>query len=264
MFANQCLDVKVLELKALGPSGDTPKFFELCLEYPGWKQWSAGQFVMLRPQGPGFEPLWARAFSVCRVDERGLWVFFQVMGQGTLKMSKLAPGDMVTLWGPLGNGFYLRPDTRTLILAGGLGLAPFVGYVHAHPKPENLHLVFGHTVPLECYPYAEMAERVSSEEFFDQGPSDLEAFIALIQDRIREFSKDGLVLACGPPRFLQTVQKLALREGAETQLSLENRMACGVGACLGCVVKNNKGDFVQVCFRGPVFRADEVTLDEGA
>jgi len=133
--------------------------------------------------------------------------------------------------------------------------------VHAHPKPENLSLVFGHTVPLECYPYAEMAERVSSEEFFDQGPSDLKTFIALVGERIREFSKDGLVLACGPPRFLQTVQKFALKEGAETQLSLENRMACGVGACLGCVVKDDKGNFVQVCFKGPVFRADEVNLD---
>jgi len=98
----------------------------------------------------------------------------------------------------------------------------------------------------------------------------LDRFIAAMRSRMEEYAgKNGLALACGPLAFLRTVQKLAAHTGLRTQLSLETRMACGVGACLGCVatttdawpVPGKTNWPVQTCSHGPVFWADHVLLD---
>jgi dihydroorotate dehydrogenase electron transfer subunit len=121
-------------------------------------------------------------------------------------------------------------------------------------------MVFGHTLPLTAYPWPALTGGVAAEEFHEQGREDLAKFIALMESRINELPAAGLVLACGPLPMLKTVKDLAARAGVRCQLSLENRMACGVGACLGCVCKTAEGELVQVCARGPVFWAQDVDL----
>lgn len=257
---SQCCDLKVLELVPVGQSERPGEFFSLRLEHPGWDRWTPGQFVMVRPTSWGPDIIWGRPFSICSVDADSLTVFFQVVGRGTARLAKLAPGDTVTLWGPLGNGFAVEPEKPTLLLGGGVGLAPFKGYIEEHPAPENLSLLFAHRMPLGCYPFDEMSARVKAESIMERSPDDLQAIIARIRELVQQYADGGLVLCCGPTPFMRTVQQAAAEFGTRTQVSLENRMACGVGACLGCVCKSPKGKHIQTCTVGPVFWSNLVEL----
>ncbi len=213
--------------------------FALRLSPPAWSGWSPGQFVMIRPVEGDPSVLWARPFSICRSTERDLVLFFQVRGRVTSRMATLAPGDELDVWGPLGNTLAMEAKTPTLLLAGGIGIAPFVGYAHAHPTPWELTLEFGHRLPLSFYPFDGLNEKVMADAHREQSPEDLAAFLALVERRVAAHAEaKGLVLACGPTPFLRAVQTFAFRHGARAQLCLETRMACGIGACLGCVVKS--------------------------
>ncbi|WP_022661655.1 iron-sulfur cluster-binding protein [Paucidesulfovibrio longus] len=261
MLKKICKEVRVGEILPVGQSLRAGEFYELRLESPGWDGWRPGQFVMLRPSDWDQSLLWGRPFSICRgdADQSGMFsVFFQKVGRGTGRMAHLRAGDKVTVWGPLGNSFAVEPDVPTLLLAGGVGLAPFIGYAERHPRPENLELVFAHRVPVGCYPYGELGglRRSCLEE---RSPADLPGIIDAVRAKVKEY-RDGLILCCGPTPFMRTVQAAALEIGARAQVSLENRMACGVGACLGCVCKDSGGHHVQTCTRGPVFWAKDITL----
>lgn len=263
-----CTDLVVTGMESK-ESGAGPRFHILRLARPDWQTWRPGQFVMVRPKKEWGDLVWGRPFSICRVTDKELVIFFQEAGRGTERMGMLCPGDMVTVWGPLGRGFAVERDTPTLMLAGGIGIAPFSGYIEQHPAPHNLTLEFGHRMPLECYPFKDMAAKITANAHCETCRADLTAFIERIGQCIHD-TRDGLVLACGPMPFLRTVQKFSLECGVRAQLSLESRMACGVGACLGCVVKSAErmknvpvpGWPVQVCQCGPVFWADEIDLNE--
>ena len=259
MSKPSCLELKVLDLTGVGQSARPGEFFVLRLESPGWSAWRPGQFVMLRPEGWGRELIWGRPFSICHADDECLEVFFQVVGRGTARLAKLAPGDVVAAWGPLGNGFAVEPGARTLLLAGGVGIAPFKGYIRRHPEPGKLALVLAHRLPEECYPFAELSASVAAQCLRETCPEDIPHIAGQLGERMREYA-DGLVLACGPTPFLRTVRSVAIAEGIRAQVSLENRMACGVGACLGCVCTDGRGEHVKTCTSGPVFWAKDVTL----
>jgi dihydroorotate dehydrogenase electron transfer subunit len=269
MSPPQCAELSVLDVLPFG-RGRTARTFALRLSPPPWNDYTPGQFVMLRSTDWGPELPWARPFSISRAGERGLTCFIQVAGRGTQRLSALQAGDAVRVWGPLGNGFAVEADSPTLLLAGGVGIAPFIGYAHTHPKPGNVSMLFGHRAPLDCYPADDIRGRIGFEAMHEKSPEDLEHFIAAMRARMEEHAgQRGLALACGPPSFLRTVQELAARTGLRTQISLESRMACGVGACLGCVVTTTDAwpvpDTqhwpVQTCTCGPVFWAGHVVLD---
>lgn len=261
MQQGACGDVKVLGVERFGKApGGGPAVAGLTLENPGWERVWPGQFVMVRPASWGLEPLWARPFSVHRADPETIRLLVQVVGRGTARLAALKAGETLTMWGPLGSFFAMEQKSPTLLLGGGVGAAPFRAYVESHPRPDLLRLVFGHTAPLSWYPWPDLAGGAAAEEFHEQGPGDLERFIALLAERIGELPPQGLVLACGPLPMLKTVKDLCARAGVRCQVSLENRMACGVGACLGCVCRTASGELAQVCSRGPVFWAQDLDL----
>lgn len=224
---------------------------------------------MLRPFSFEKELVWGRPLSICHMTSRHLICFVKIEGRGTDRISKLRPGDEVLVWGPLGNYFAVETDVPTLLLAGGMGIAPFVGYVNRHPQPWNASMLFAHRDPLDCYPVDSLNERITVDSLRDPSDGDLDNLIFALQERIRDCAEqNGLVLACGPKPFLKTVREISAQTGARTQLSLENKMACGVGSCLGCVCKTNdkwpvaekRGSLVQTCVAGPVFWADQIEL----
>jgi dihydroorotate dehydrogenase electron transfer subunit len=269
MFSSSFAELTVLDVVPFGRESSSHTF-ALRLSPPPWKSYAPGQFVMLRPCGWGLELPLARPFSVSRLSENGLVCFFQTAGRGTERLTKLRESDAVHVWGPLGNGFAVMPDTPTLLLAGGVGIAPFIGYAQLHPKPWNLFLLFGHKAPADCYPLDSLNERIDMRVMREKAPGDLKRFIAAVGSCMDEYAgQNGLALACGPLPFLRVVRDFASRRGLRLQLSLEARMACGVGACLGCVVKTTerwpvpekKGAFVQSCVHGPVFWADHVEAE---
>jgi dihydroorotate dehydrogenase electron transfer subunit len=218
---------------------------------------------MVRPPSFGNHIPWARPLCICSVTARHLVFFIQVRGRGTRLIAKLQPGEDVHVWGPLGKGFAVEADVPTLLLAGGMGVAPFVGYVNRHPSPGTVSMLFGTREPASCYPFDLINERIRVDVHTQVTDADMKEFAFTVGDRMREFANGaGLVLACGPLPFLKVVQEHAIRLRARTQLSLETRMACGVGACLGCVVApaDAKAQPVRTCVHGPVFWADQVKL----
>ena len=271
-----------MDLVPFGLGGDLGKFYALRLTPPDFAEWHPGQYVMIRPEGWSVDLPWARPFSICMLSSRDLVLFFQVLGRGTERMTRLRPDDRVQVVGPLGTSFSMEPETPTLLLAGGVGIAPFVGYVQNHPTPWSLHLDFGHRLPLDCYPFENFSGKILAENYLEKNQRDREKFLSAINAHIAEHaSQNGLILACGPIPMLKTVQQLCFKHGAKAQLSLETRMACGVGACLGCVVQplldeasgKNKsvhelpeamlsGLPVPACVCGPVFWADSVDLSK--
>ncbi|MBQ9537438.1 MAG: dihydroorotate dehydrogenase electron transfer subunit [Desulfovibrionaceae bacterium] len=263
------LQLKVLDLVPFGQTGTKHYFFALRLENPNWEEWQPGQFVMLRPASFGLEIPWGRPLGICHLTHQHLICFFQVLGRGTERLAQLKTGDYVQVVGPLGQGFVMEEATPTLLLAGGMGIVPFVGYVNRHSQPWNLSMLFGHRAPIDCYPVDSINERITLDSLQETVPGDLDNLIFSLQERIHDCAEQhGLVLACGPLPFLKTVQRFALQFQARTQLSLENRMACGVGACLGCVTKTTPNwqdqklanNYVQVCTHGPVFWAEQIIL----
>ena len=254
-----CQDVSVLRITPHGPEGLSHGLWLIELENPGWQTVRPGQFAMLRPTAWGFEPLWARPFSICRATPERLAFLIQAVGRGTRLLTGLKQGDTVTVWGPLGHAFNTEPGVRTLMLAGGVGIAPFVEYSAAHPTPSTLTLLFGHRPPLSCYPYEDISQLAAASAFRETSPQAIPLFVARIEEAMAAHA-GGLALACGPTPFLRTVRNAALKLGVRCQLSLENRMACGIGACLGCVATDSEGHHVQSCTRGPVFWANEITL----
>ncbi len=244
-------------------------FFALTLARPQWAEWKPGQFIMLRPNSWNCELTWARPFSICRVTPQSLVLFFQVAGRGTKEIAKLKPKDTVTVWGPLGTHFAVE-NKPTLLLAGGIGIAPFAGYVEQHPVQNQLSMFFSHRLPEQYYPVESLTRHIEVETRYEQKQEDLTRTIQTIRQKMEETAKkNGLVLACGPMPFLKTVWKNALELNVSAQLSLEQRMACGIGACLGCVSvtsalypdKEKAGLPVQTCTKGPVFWAHELNLD---
>ncbi len=256
MNTTPCRDLEVISCR---PTGD-PTLVNLVLSAPGWTC-RPGQFVMLRPEGWGTELIWPRPFSVCDVSDEGLRILFQTVGRGTNRMASLKPGDKVAVWGPLGRWFRIDENRHNLILAGGVGIAPFV-MLARRERTDNLSMLFGHRLDLEHYPYAEIAARIDSEAMQQTVPADIAAFEKVLAARIEALAGKGQVLVCGPGPMLKVVRKYCLQFGTDGQVSLENRMACGVGACLGCVGKTTSGDFVQSCVHGPVFDVRDIDLGE--
>lgn len=251
------LDLPVL---AVTPGPD-PTIVDLTLAPPPWRP-KPGQFVMLRPASFGQELTWGRPLSICRCDDSGLRVVFQTVGRGTRRLAALRPGDTVTAWGPLGRGFQTKGDGPYLLLAGGIGLAAFGLYATPEHRLPSARLLFGHRLPLEAYPlYAEMAAALPCEAMRQTTAADIDAFAAELSRRIQALGPAGTVLCCGPAPMLRAVARLCLEHGVAGQVSLEHRMGCGVGACLGCVATTAAGEPVPTCVHGPVFDVRALSWD---
>ncbi len=247
--------LSVIDIVALDK---TNTFYCLVLEKPQWK-WVPGQFIMLRPLSWMRDPFLPRPFSIANINDF-LYIYFQVVGKGTRLLSLVQKGDEILVWGPLGNGFKFDVNENLLLLAGGMGIVPFLGLVTHHPSPDKLELVFGHRHSSSCYPIEEISNRILTWSIRDNSEEDLEKLKKAIKVKIENYAKDGLVFACGPRPFLKMVQDYVLKYKARAQLSLETVMACGIGVCLGCAIRDRQDGFVQVCKKGPVFEADSVYI----
>ncbi len=250
-----CATLKVM---ALNSSKDS-RFHELKLKSPGW-EWTPGQFVMVRPVNWEHDPLGGRPLSIGDLDDEVLHLYFQVVGKGTAHLARLKPGDDVLVWGPLGKGFEVNPNVPTMLLAGGMGIVPFVGLARHHPRPENIEILFGHQYELHNYPFQNIENRILAWNIQDRSVKDLEKMKRALEIKIKGYSPDGAILACGPRPFLQKIQAESALHGARTQISLETTMACGIGACLGCTILSTSGQYLQACQDGPVFWSKDIVL----
>lgn len=219
----------------------------------------AGQFLHIAC-GEGL--LLRRPISVCMVQEDEpqdtARVVFEVRGEGTKWLAQRQVGDKVNVLGPLGNGFTVTPNDRLLLVGGGIGVPPLLGQAAFTAKNSTAVLGFrsaDRAMLVEDYrDYCEAVYLCS-----DDGSLGRHGFVdAQLKDILEKDKNFTAVLACGPKPMLKNVAKVAAEYGVPCQVSLEERMACGVGACLGCAVQMADGTMKHVCKDGPVFDAKEV------
>jgi dihydroorotate dehydrogenase electron transfer subunit len=221
------------------------------------KSAKAGQFVMVRC-AEDHDPLLRRPLSIHKVDRTGgVALLFEVVGRGTLWLSERAPGDLVDLVGPLGNGFSVHRDAKSLLLvAGGIGIAPLAFLAQeASRLDKRVTMLQGAQVATLLCPRDDVPECSVVVGSTDDGSSGMKGLVtSLIDEYIGQADQ---VFACGPAAMYRTMAELECLKGKPVQVSLEERMACGVGACYGCTVRTSNG-LKQVCHDGPVFELSEV------
>jgi dihydroorotate dehydrogenase electron transfer subunit len=231
-----------------------------------------GQFFMIGI--PGANVLLRRPFSVCGLPgtfadaaDGAVQVLYKVVGRGTALLSSLRPGAALTALGPLGHGFDVdvAAGVRPLLVAGGIGVAPFPALAAAlAARGAPCTLVYGARsvcdLPLLDW-FRERCEAVTvttEDGSLGRGGLVTEALSDLL-DRARATR----IYACGPSPMLRAVAAIARSRGVPSELSLEAHMACGFGVCLGCVVPTRGGEggqpaYERVCVEGPVMPAERL------
>ncbi len=233
-----------------------------------------GQFVMAAEVGnePLPYPFLKRALAIYSIKERSgrkavITLLLKIVGEGTRRLATLQEGDSVSLIGPLGNGFDLQRARGRIsfLLAGGIGIASFYLLAERLKKwGEEVHLIFGgrstsDLVGLEDFRQLGIPVFVTT----DDGSLGLKGLITDgLKQYMRDFQQHRLTFyTCGPNPMMQAVSSIAHSFRIPCQLSVEARMACGFGVCLGCSVKTVHS-YRLTCRQGPVFEADELVWEE--
>jgi dihydroorotate dehydrogenase electron transfer subunit len=226
----------------------------------------AGQFFNILCRFPtSYDPLLRRPFSVYRVDvaQSALVFLVRPFGRGSAWLADRVVGDRVGLLGPLGNAFTFAPRTqRVLMVAGGVGVAPLVMLSdEAVAKGMDVVFIMGAADQTGLLSSAELADSVEFVAATDDGSR---GYRGLAPDLTADYVQwADQIFACGPEPMYRTlravVDPLRVNRKPPVQISVERGMACGLGACLGCVVETRHG-MIASCVKGPVFDLDEVIL----
>jgi dihydroorotate dehydrogenase electron transfer subunit len=221
----------------------------------------AGQFYMLAAAerwggGDGERPYLPRAFSALRATGQPgaleLHFLIEDVGPGTRRLCELKPGDSLQVVGPLGEGFKpAREDRRPILVGGGVGIAPLA--IWQDELEPGVEALLGFRDGGRAQGAALLTEaRVST----DDGSAGHHGPVTdLLGNALSSAEPPAEVYACGPPGMLEAVRALCAERDVPAQLALESGMACGFGACFGCVVATRKG-YLRLCLDGPVLDAE--------
>lgn len=219
-----------------------------------------GQFVSLYcKEGSQLLP---RPISICEIDKANstLRLVYRVVGKGTEEFSRLKAGDTIRVMGPLGNGFTLE-GKKAILIGGGIGIPPMLQL--AKSLDAEVQVVLGYRdkdlfLKEEFEPYATVYVSTEDGSVGTKGN---------VIDAIKANGLEGdVIMACGPMPMLRGIKSYAQEKGIKTQISLEEKMACGIGACLACVCKSKEKDHhtnvdnKRICKDGPVFYAEEIEI----
>jgi dihydroorotate dehydrogenase electron transfer subunit len=214
------------------------------------KESNPGQFVEISIAENTSELL-KRPFGVFATNGNELSLLYKVKGKVTTQMTKLIAGNSLSVVGPLGNEFTINEKKKVLLLGGGIGVAPVYFLKQAlEAKGNVVHLLYGVRDRAELVDLETMnvINHVDEEEGFFACDR-LEALINNLQiDELK---------VCGPMPLMKESAKVAKRLGVNVELSLEEKMACGFGACVGCVIQTQDG-YKRVCADGPVFEGEYI------
>lgn len=220
----------------------------------------AGQFIAIYcDDGSRLLP---RPISICEIDaaDSALRVVYRVAGKGTAEFTEKNTGMELNIMGPLGNGFPLK-NKKAMLIGGGIGIPPLLELAKQ----------------LDCEKQIVLGYRNSEMFLIDQFQKQGNVYVATedgsygsqgtVIDAIRDGGLDAeIIYSCGPMAMLKAVKAFAEEKGIECWISMEEKMACGIGACLACVCHSKEKDShtnvhnKRICKEGPVFRAEEVEL----
>ena len=227
----------------------------------------AGQFVSVYSSGARLLP---RPISLCGIDkEKGqIRLVYRVTGEGTgtEEFSKLKEGDSVKILGPLGNGFTVEEGKTAFLIGGGIGVPPMLQLakdINASSDVPKMQIIMGYRDE-NTFLLDEFKEQAESFVSSDNGAVGTKGTVV---DAIKANNlKADVIYACGPTPMLRALRDYADENGMTCYISMEERMACGIGACLACVRKTKEKDHhsnvnnKRICKEGPVFNAKEVEL----
>ncbi len=231
---------------------------------------SPGQFYMLQA-GDTTDPLLKRPFSIFDYSNDVISFLYRIKGKGTLNLSRLKEGDTIWAIGPLGNGYPIL-NGDFIAIAGGIGIASL--YLLLKKFRNKSYLFYGARSNGELV-MADEATALSKKIFLatEDGSSGKKG---LVTDLFRDFLESGTdilypknIYACGPIPMIRELSKIVGKYNLMCYVSLEEHMACGVGACLGCVVRiksketdNDTWAYRRVCKEGPVFDMTDIVFGE--
>lgn len=203
-----------------------------------------------------------RPFGVVKTDGKDVTVCFQVKGEGTAALANAKVGGKLAVTLPLGNGFILnRMVKNVVVLGGGVGVFPLAPVVNGH-NDKHFYTYLGFRSAdcvclLDEFKNSKKLTVVTDDGSYGKKDNAVNAYFS-DEERVEA----DLIIACGPPVMLRALKKRMKEEGAKTPclVSLEERMGCGIGACLVCVCKKADGGNARVCKDGPVFDINEVEL----
>jgi len=257
MYNLQSTIIKNIQIK--------PKVFELVLQAPEIAQKAKpGQFIEIKVRDNNV--LLRRPMSIMDANpETGeIKIWYRVVGSGTLSLSMTEPGETLDIIGPLGNMFYLKPETKTAVLiGGGCGVAPLVYFsksIQSASPHVKIYAIIG----------ARTKELVLGDEEFkkhgahvlvstDDGSAGTKGFPTDVLKDLLEKEVIDEVATCGPTPMMMAAATLCQEKNILCLVSMESPMACGLGACYGCVVKTKIG-YRRVCKEGPIFKGSEILV----
>lgn len=218
-----------------------------------------GQFVHIRAGNFTLR----RPVSICGIDQQKgtLRIVFEIRGDGTAEIARLNTGELIDMLAPLGHGFTVDHDFKKVVLiGGGIGTPPML----------SLAAVYGEKAVAVCG-FRNSAAAILQEDFgaagaetilcTDDGSAGIHGFVTQPLAELAEKGGIDAVYACGPMPMLRKTAEICRENNIYCEVSLEERMACGIGACLGCACRTVRSDeeyFAHVCKDGPVFKAEEV------
>lgn len=225
------------------------------------KEARPGQFLSLYSSADS--RMLPRPISICETDRKTgrLRVVYRVAGAGTEEFSRLKAGDRIWILGPLGNGFPLK-QKKAFLMGGGIGIPPMVQLARELKSSADIQIIAGYRD--ELFLTDELGACGALHIATEDGSAGTKGNVL---DVIREKGLTAdLIYACGPKPMLRAVKAYAEERGIECWISMEERMACGIGACLACVCPSTEVDAhthvknKRVCKDGPVFLSTEVEL----
>lgn len=220
-----------------------------------------GQFISIYSNDSS--RLLPRPISICEVDRefRSIRVVYRVVGAGTEEFSHLKAGQRVSVMGPLGNGYTLKQEGRALLVAGGIGIPPMLELAKNLDCEKDIVLGYKDSQTFLASELEDYGNVYIATEDGSVGTK------GNVMDAIRQHGLTAdKIYSCGPTPMLRAVKDFSVEKSIECEISLEEKMACGIGACLACVCKSKDVDAhthvnnKRICKDGPVFNALEVEL----
>lgn len=219
----------------------------------------AGQFLNI---STGSEMnLLRRPIAICKAEGSLITICFQIKGGGTKRLSEAKAGDILSVLMPLGNGFYIaESEKKVALVGGGVGIFPMVSVIREYYKDKEIYSYIGFRNKGAVCMEDELRKSKSLTIVTDDGS------YGKRQNAVEAFKEDfnrvrpDVVLSCGPAPMLRALKAAVDGTGVPTCVSLEERMGCGIGACLVCVCDKTDGKHARVCKDGPVFDINEVIL----
>lgn len=251
--------MKYLNLQVLFNQALTSDIFSMTIFAPEIAQSiQPGQFAMLYL--PNGELLLPRPISICDVEEDTVTFVYQVVGAGTKVLANINSGEQIRTLAPLGKGFLLGESARTplkkvAVVGGGIGVAPLLLLTKSlalQGASVDVFLGFRDT-PVLLREFDALANVHVATETGSEGHK------GYVTELLQQAMVNGYdeILTCGPRPMLDAVAAIAKNSGIPCQLSMEERMACGMGTCVGCVL-SVEGTYMQICTEGPVFYSDKL------